>query len=159
MEVTVEYMILIPVLILQIFLFPMFANVVMNHYVDEQRSLGLQETASYLSSSIQQIYLSLNHTSILSCTLKSSLGSNPLVDGFYYTANATLQSALGSGSDSSKILHVTVKLTGADQSTTTLVTLGQNVQWVNSTFKSNSTTACIIAQKLPDQTVKLSFGT
>ena len=28
-EITIEYMILIPVLILQIFLFPMFANVVM----------------------------------------------------------------------------------------------------------------------------------
>ena len=91
MHVTVEYMILIPVLILQIFLFPMFVNVVMNHYIDEQRTLELQETASYLSSSIQQVYLSLNHTSVLSCTLKSTLGSRSLIDGFVYTGNATLQ--------------------------------------------------------------------
>ena len=40
MEVTVEYMILIPVLILQIFLFPMFVNVVMTQYVNEQKSLA-----------------------------------------------------------------------------------------------------------------------
>jgi hypothetical protein len=155
MEVTVEYMILIPVLILQIFLFPMFVNVVTNHWVDDQRSLGLQEAASYLSSSIQQIYLSLNHTSILSCTLKSGLGSQTLIDGYIYTGNATLQPA---GSSSTRILDVTISLVGADLSTTNSVTLGQNVEWVNSTFISDSTTACIIAQKLPNQTIKLSFG-
>src|SRR5208283_1458689 len=103
MEVTVEYMILIPVLILQIFLFPMFVNVVMNQYVGDQRSLELQETASNLSSSIEQIYLSLNHTSILSCTLKSSLDSQPLIDGYIYTGNATLQ-AVELESDSSRVL-------------------------------------------------------
>ena len=129
MEVTVEYMILIPVLILQIFLFPMFVNVVMNQYVDEQRSLELQETASYLSSSIEQIYLSLNHTSILSCTLTSNLGSQPLIDGYVYTGNATLQTVLDPESDSSQVLDVTLNLVGAGISTTTSVTLGQNVEW------------------------------
>ena len=113
MEVTIEYMILIPVLILQIFLFPMFVNVVMTHYVDDQKSLVLQETASYLSSSIEQIYLSLNHTSILSCTLKSNLGSQPLIDGYVYTGNATLQTVLGPESGSSQVLHVTLNLVGA----------------------------------------------
>jgi hypothetical protein len=154
MEVTVEYMILIPVLILQIFLFPMFVNVVMNQYVDEHRSLELQETASYLSSSIEQIYLSLNHTSILSCTITSNLGSQPLIDGYVYTGNATLQTEL----NSCQVLDITLNLVGADISTTTSVTLGQNVQWVNSSFTSNSATACIIAQKFPDQTIQLSFG-
>ena len=157
MEVTVEYMILIPVLILQIFLFPMFVNVVMNQYVDEQRSLELQETASNLSSSIEQVYLSLNHTSILSCTLTSNLGSQPLIDGYVYTGNATLQ-AVDPESHSSHVLDVTLNLVGAGISTTTSVTLGQNVEWASSTFTSNSATACIIAQKLPDQTIQLSFG-
>ena len=157
MNVTIEYMILIPVLILQIFLFPMFTNVVMTHWENDQRTLGLQEAASYVSSSIQQIYLSLNHTSILSCTLTSSLGSNPLIDGYIYTANATLQA--GSGSSSSKVLDVNISLVGLDLSTTSLVTLGQNVAWENSTFKSDASNACIIAQKLPNQIIKLSFGT
>jgi len=158
-EVTIEYMILIPVLILQIFMFPMFTNIVMNQYVNEQKTLELQENASYLSSSIQQIYLSLNHTSILSCTLTSNLDSNQLVDGYYYTANATLQAALTPDSSSSEILTVNVILLGADLSTSTTVTLGQNVQWVNSTLNSNSATACILAQKFPDQIIQLSFGT
>jgi len=158
MEVTVEYMILIPVLILQIFLFPMFVNVVMNQYVDEQRTLQLQETASYLSTSIEQVYLSLNHTSILSCTLTSNVGSPPTINGYVYTGNASLQT-VDPGSHSSQVLDVTLKLVGAGISTTTSVTLGQNVEWANSNFTSNSATACIIAQKFPNQTIQLSFGT
>ena len=155
MEVTVEYMILIPVLILQIFLFPMFANVVMNHWVDEQKTLGLQQDASYLSSSIEQVYLSLNHTSILSCTITSTLNSNPMINGYYYKANGSLQAVSGS----SKILHLTISLIGQDLTASTSVTLGQNVQWAASTFMSNSTSACVTAQKLPNQTIMLSFGT
>ena len=158
MEVTVEYMILIPVLILQIFLFPMFVNVVMNQYVDEQRSLELQETASYLSSSIEQVYLSLNHTSILSCTLTSNLGFSALDRWLRLHRECYLTNGLDPESSSSQVLNVTLNLVGAGISTTTSVTLGQNVEWASSTFTSNSATACIIAQKLPNQTIKLSFG-
>ncbi len=156
MEVTVEYMILIPVLILQIFLFPMFVNVAMTQYVNDQRTLQLQEVASYLGSSIEQIYLSLNHTSIQSSTLTSSLASQSLIDGYSYTGTAALQTGL----NSSPVLHVTLKLDGSDISSSTLVTLGQNVEWVaNSVFTSTSANACIVAQKYPDQTIQLSFGT
>jgi len=155
MEVTVEYMILIPVLILQIFLFPMFVNVVMTQYVNDQKSLALQEAASYLSSSIEQVYLSLNHTSIVSTTLTNNLGPQPLIDGYAYTGNATLQT----GSNSSPVLDVTLRLVGTNISTSTLVTLGQNVKWVKSTFTSDSSSVCIIAEKFPDQVIQLSFGT
>ena len=112
-----------------------------------------------VSSSIEQIYLSLNHTSILSCTLTSNLGSQPLIDGYIYTGNATLQPVSDPEFSSSQILNVTLKLVGTGISTTTSVTLGQNVEWANSTFTSNSANACIIAQKFPNQTIQLSFGT
>jgi len=148
---------LIPILILQIFLFPMFVNVVMTQYVNEQRTVQLQEAASYLSSSIEQVYLSLNHTSILSCTLTSDLNSEPTVDGYVYIGNATLL-AVESESHSSMVLEVNLYLVNTGVSTTASVTLGQNVEWTTSTFTSDSSNACIIAQKLPDQTVKLSFG-
>lgn len=159
MHVTIEYMILIPVLILQIFLFPMFVNVAMNHYVTDRRTLELQETASYLSSHFQQIYLSLNHTTIMSSTLKSSLGSPPFIEGYAYTGNATLQTVLDSELGSSKILYITLYLEGTGISTTTSVILGQNAKWVNSTFTSTSVTAYIVAEKLSNQTIQLSFGT
>ena len=152
-------MILIPVLILQIFLFPILVNATMNQWVNERQSLALQETASYLGSSIQQIYLSLNHTTILSCNLTSNLGSQPFIEGHVYTGNATLQTVLSSDLGSSKVLDVTLNLLHADISTTTSVTLGQNVEWINSTFASNSVAACVTAVKFPNQTIQLSFGT
>ena len=65
MQATIEYMILIPVLILQIFLFPMFVSVAMGQWAGDRQSLELQQTASNLGSIIEQTYLSLNHTSIL----------------------------------------------------------------------------------------------
>lgn len=62
MQATLEYMILIPILILQIFLFPIFVTSVVNNWVDQRRELALEEIAGHIGSSIQQIYYSLNHT-------------------------------------------------------------------------------------------------
>jgi hypothetical protein len=63
-QITIEYMIMIPLLILQIFLFPFTAGLIMNGWVDSRRTLALQEAASNLGSSIQQLYSSLNHDTI-----------------------------------------------------------------------------------------------
>jgi len=159
MHVTVEYMILIPVLILQIFLFPMLVGAEMSQWTGDRQSIELQQTASYIGSSIQQIYLSLNHTSILSCTLTNNLNCKPTIEGHNYNGNASLQMITDSESGSSQLLSITLSLVGTDISTSTSVTLGQNVAWINSTFASNPPTACIIAQKLPNQTIQLSLGT
>jgi hypothetical protein len=40
----------------------------------------------------------------------------------------------------------------------TSVSLGQNVEWQNSTFMSNSTSASIIANKQPNGTILMYFG-
>ena len=159
MHVTVEYMILIPVLILQIFLFPMLVGAEMGQWTGDRQSLELQQQASYIGSSIEQIYQSLNHTSILSCTLTNNLDCPPTIEGHNYFGNASLQKVSDSGSGYSQVFSITLSLSGTDISTSTSVTLGQNVVWINSTFASNPPTSCIIAQKLPNQTIQLSLGT
>jgi len=63
-HVTIEYMIMLPILILQIFLFPLTANWLMNIWVDSRRTLALQDVAGHLGSTIQQLYFSLNHETI-----------------------------------------------------------------------------------------------
>jgi hypothetical protein len=151
-------MILIPILILQIFLFPMFVNVAMNQWVNNRQSLELQQTASNIGSIIEQTYLSLNHTSILSCTFTSNLAFQPTVETYSYTGNATLNSVSHSGSSTSQVLSITLNLVGKHLSTTTSVTLGQNVKWVKSQFTSNPPTGSIIAQKFANQTIQLSFS-
>ena len=159
MQITIEYMIMIPILILQIFLFPFTASLIMNTWVTSRESLALQEAASHLGSSIQQVYFSLNHDSISAGTLTSKSNIPPFIENYPYVGNASLATSLDSSLNSTKVLGITLNLIGAGVSTSTSVTLGQNVVWQNSTFLSNSTGAGIIAHKYPNGTIQLSFGT
>jgi hypothetical protein len=158
MQPTVEYMILIPVLILQIFLFPMIVSAVMGQWVGDRQTLELQQTASSLGSVIEQTYLSLNHTSILSCKFNSTLPFAATIEGYNFTATATLQAVSNTNYGACKVLDVTLRLVGKQLSTSTEVTLGQNVQWIKSELVGNPPTACLIAQKFANQTIQLSFG-
>lgn len=156
-QITIEYMIMIPILIMQIFLFPLTAGWIMNTWVDSRQTLALQETASHLGSSIQQVYSALNHESISAGTVTNRLEVPPFIEGYAYTGNATLR-ALDPAPNSSQVLDITLRFMGSRISSTTSVTLGQNVVWQNSTFMSNSTYASIIAEKQLNGTIRLSFG-
>jgi len=156
-QITIEYMIMIPILIMQIFLFPLTAGWIMNTWVDSRQTLALQETASHLGSSIQQVYSALNHESISAGTVTNRLEVPPFIEGYAYTGNATLR-ALDPAPNSSQVLDITLRFMGGRISSTTSVTLGQNVVWQNSTFMSNSTYASIIAEKQWNGTIRLSFG-
>ena len=160
-HVTIEYVIMLPVLILQIFLFPLTAGWLMNVWVDSRRTLALQEVASHLGSTIQQIYFSLNHGTILAGTATYLPGLPPFIENYYYTGNATLRTVLDPALNSSKVLEITLKLGTIGTTVTTSVILGQNVLWQESTFVSNSTNACITAVKFWDgdeYVIRLSFG-
>jgi hypothetical protein len=153
-------MIMIPILIMQIFLFPLTAGWIMTTWVDSRQTLALQETASHLGSSIQQVYSALNHESISEGTVTNRLEVPPFIEGYAYTGNATLR-ALDPAANSSQVLDITLKFKGSHIEATTSVTLGQNVVWQNSTFISNSTNASIKAEKYLNGTqpmIRLSFG-
>lgn len=148
-QITIEYMIMIPLLILQIFLFPFTASLIMNHWVDSRRTLELQEAASSIGSSIQQLYSSLNHDTISTGYVTNSLDLPPFIEDYPYKGNATLRTALDSTLDSTKILDITLSLQGVKASSTASVTLGPNVEWPqpNLFFVSNSTNAGISGNK------------
>jgi len=156
-HITIEYMIMIPVLILQIFLFPLTASWLMNIWVDSRRTLALQEAASHLGSTIQQLYFSLNHETISAGTATYSPGLPPFIENYNYIGNATLRAVSGSA-DSSKVLSITLTLAKTKIIVTTLVTLGSNVLWRSSVFVSNSTNAVVSAEKLSNGTIRLYFG-
>jgi len=152
-------MIMMPILILQIFLFPLTAGWLMNIWVDSRRTLALQETASHMGSSIQQIYFSLNHQSISAGIVTQKLEIPPFIENYPYTGNATLRTVLDPALNSSKVLDIMLRLKTVGITVTTSVILGQNVEWVNSTFVSNSTNACLTAEKQSNGVIRLSFGT
>jgi len=93
-HITIEYMIMIPILIMQIFLFPLTASWLMNIWVDSRRSLALKEVASHLGSTIQQLYFALNHETISAGTATYSPGLPPFIENNHYIVNATLRTVL-----------------------------------------------------------------
>ena len=156
-HVTIEYVIMLPLLILQVILFPLTAGWLMNIWVDSRRTLALQEAASNLGSTIQQIYLTLNHTTIpVGTNITQKTNVPAFIEDYPYTGNATLKTVSNPALNSSKVLTITLRLRTIGTTVTTSVIMGQNVQWQKSTFTSNSTKAGISAKKLAG-TVSLSF--
>jgi len=157
-HITIEYMIMLPVLILQIFLFPLTANWLMNVWVDSRRTLALQDITSHLGSTIQQLYFSLNHETILAGAVNYSPGLPPFIENNYYEGIGTLRTVLDPLLNSSKVLDLTLTLATTGTTVSTSVILGPNVSWQSSTFISNSTNACVHAEKFSDGTINLRFG-
>lgn len=157
-HVTIEYMIMMPLMILQIFLFPLTASWLMNVWVDSRRTLALQDVAGHLGSTMQQLYFSLNHDTIPAGKATYFPMLPPFIENVYYVANATLMTASDSGLNSSRFLELTAKLMGTQNSATTTVVLGANSLWQDTIFVSNSTHACISAQKFLNGTISLWFG-
>lgn len=164
-QITIEYMIMIPILIMQIFLFPLTAGWIMNTWVDSRRTLALQETASHLGSSIQQIYASLNHATISEGNVTNKLDVPPFIEAYAYSGTATLRTlGANSSANSSQVIDITLRLMGANIEAMSSVTLGQNVEWNSgSVLNSNSSLAGINAQKYWNDTraeyvIRLSFG-
>jgi hypothetical protein len=129
----------------------------MTTWVDSRQTLALQETASHLGSSVHQVYSALNHESISAGTVTNRLEVPTFIEGYAYEGNASLR-ALDPAPNSSKVLDITLRFMGGRIEATTSVTLGQNVAWQNSTFMSNSTYASLIAEKMSNGTILLSFG-
>ena len=157
-QITIEYMIMIPILIMQIFLFPLTAGWIMTTWADSRQTLALQETAGHLGSSVHQIYSALNHESISAGDVTNSLEIPPFIEGYAYKGNASLR-VLNPGSDSGKVLDITLRFIGNRIEYTASVTLGMNAEWdKTSEFKSNSTHASLIAEKMQNGTVLMRFA-
>jgi hypothetical protein len=156
-DVTIEYVIMLPLLILQIVLFPVAAGLLMNVWVGSRTTIALQEAANNLGSDMQQIYSELNQPAIPATIVTQKSSVPAFIENYPYTGTATLQAASGSTLNSSKVLKITLTLETAGTKVTTLVILAKNVQWSPSTFESNSTNAGILAQKFANATIRLSF--
>jgi len=156
-NITVEYMILIPILVLQIFILPYAAGIFMNYWTTSSETLALNDAITHISSSMEQLYFFLNNPSVSSGTVTNTLGMPPFIGNYAYIGNATLISV--SGSSSAKVLELTLTLNGTTISTTKPVTLGENAQWLNSTFTSYSNNACINGYKDNNNRIWLSFST
>ena len=152
-HITIEYMIMIPVLIMQIFLFPLTASIIMDTWTDSRTTIELQSTAGHMGSSIQQLYYTMNRAS--NGSMKVVLDTPPLIEGRAYTTTLSHITNLDS---SYKLMNVTLKLIGTKDQTSTLVTLGSNVDWQdNLAFNSTAYSPSLVATKSSNSIV-ITFG-
>jgi hypothetical protein len=144
-HVTIEYVILIPVLIVQIFFFPYVASMITDSWADSRRTLELQEVAGHLGSSIQQLYYTINHASLPNGTMVINLDIPQLIEDYPY--NATLRH-MPSQDGSYQVMNVTLQMRGSKSAASTIVTLGDNVDWIeNLSFNSTQRELSLIANK------------
>ncbi len=154
-HVTVEYMIMIPVLILQIFLFPIVAGVIMNSWDGSRRTLELQDTAGHLGSTIQQFYYTINHASIANGVMTINLDIPPLIEGLAYTV--TLHEVT-SVDTSCRVMNVTLHLIQFSGAATALVTLGNNVHWQDGLAFNSTSHPLILTASKNGGSIELAFG-
>lgn len=150
-------MIMIPLLILEIILFPYATSLIMDGWADSRQVLELQEIASNMGSSIQQVYSALNHSSIKSCNVTHTFDFPSYVENSAYMGNGSLSILSDDEYNSTKILTITLTMEKTQVSTFIAITLGDCVTWLDSTYMSNKPDSGVLAQKFADGTIKLSF--
>jgi hypothetical protein len=156
-SVTIEYVLLIPLLFTQVIVFPFVASTMTSSWQDSQRNIELQDAADHLASTIQQLYLTINNEDILAGTVTQASTLPVTVSSYPYTAMGSLSSP--SDPDSTRILTITLTLDEVDNTVTAVAVLGPNVQWTEgSTLRSNSANASIDVQKFSNSTLVFSFG-
>jgi hypothetical protein len=153
-SVTIEYVILIPLLFTQVIVFPLVASTMTNSWQESQRDVALQDAANHLASTIQQLYLTVNRDEILEGNITQVVNLPQTIGNYPYLANASLSA---SGPDVAKVLTVTLTLDELDNTVSADAVLGPNVQWVNSFLRSNSLDNYIKVEK-DDGTLTFSFG-
>jgi hypothetical protein len=156
-HVGMEYAILIPILILQVILLPLSTGLIMSVWTNNRIKSEIQDAANQVSSTIQQLYFSLNREDVLST-------SNPVVQASNFPTTIESSPYYGTGSmkaspsNSSRTLNLRFTLQGPGIAANSSVTFGPNVSWRSSTFFSNSSSACIKALKYSNRTIMFSFG-
>jgi len=152
-HITMEYVIMIPILLLQVVLIPVATGWMMDVWVERRRETALKDVASHLGSTIQQIYFSLNREEIGAGTITQASNVPPFIESNPYVVIASDRRV-----ENSTIIDLHLAFMGKGISVTTRVTLGPNVLWKQSIFVSNSTNACIEVKKFSNGTLSFSFG-
>jgi hypothetical protein len=149
-----EYVIMVPVLLMQVILVPMATVWMIDVWVDQRKETALQDVASHLGSTVQQLYLSLNREEAGAGIVTQASNVPPFIESIPYVVDASDRRV-----ENGTIIDLHLALIGTSINAFTRVTLGSNVLLgPQRTFVSNSTNACIIVEKFSNGTLSFSFG-
>lgn len=156
-QITIEYMIMVPVMILQIFLFPYVAVMLMDNWTSSRQTIELGDIASQVGSTVQQMYYIINHASVNSgsASMKVALDIPQTVDNIAYTVILSHASNVDSAY---QIMNITLHVNKGSAQTSTLVTLGDNIDWENNLSFSSFTRNLTLTATKTANTITLSLG-
>jgi hypothetical protein len=155
-NITIEYVILIPLLFIQLIVFPFVASTIASNWQESQRDIALQSAADHLASTVQQLYLSVNREEILAGSMKNEIHIPATIDSIPYEAMGSLGNT--SNPNSSRILTLTLTMENGNVATSAAV-MGSNVNWIEgSVLWSSSSNSCLEIQKFSNNTIIFSFG-
>ena len=133
--------------------FPLVASTMTNSWQNSQKDIALQDVANHVASTIQQIYLTVNRDEILESDITQVSALPVTVASYPYSVTAELTPP----SEESRLLTVTVTLDELGNAASASCVLGSNVEWIDSTLRSNSAGSYIKVEKR-DGTLTFSFG-
>ncbi|UCE96103.1 MAG: hypothetical protein JSV51_00370 [Candidatus Bathyarchaeota archaeon] len=144
---------MVPILLMQVILIPAAVSWMMDTWTIRRRETALQDVASHIGSTMQQLYFSLNREGVVPGTVTQAANVPRFIESIPYSITASEKKI-----ENSTMIDLYLALTGINITTTTRVTLGPNVIWEESTFVSNSTSASIKAERFSNGTISFSFG-
>lgn len=154
-HVAIEAVILAPLLVIQIMLFPFMANTISSGWANSARDIALNETGSQIANTIQQLYLSLNRADFLPGTIVHASTFPKEIGAHVYTVTGLLTTPV---LNSSRILLLNLTVQELRNTVVVQTPLGPNALWnENSLFISSSLGASIKAQKFANGTLLFSF--
>lgn len=154
-SVTIEYVMLIPLLFTQVIVFPYVASALTSSWQESQFTVEMQDAADHVASTIQQLYITVNRDEILEGTITQSSTIPVSIGSYPYVVDGSLNDP---GDGYSKILTVFLTLDDIGNTATASTVLGPNVKWISSDFRSTSVDASIIVEKFSNGTLVFSFG-
>ena len=151
-HVSMEYAIMVPILLMQVILIPLAAGWMMDVWVDKRRETALQDIASHMGTTIQQLYFSLTREEVEAGITTQSANVPNFIESIPYAITASDKKV-----ENSTLVDLHLALMGVGIAVNTRVTLGPNVLWKQSTFLSNSTSAGLQVLKYANGTLAFSF--
>ena len=152
-HVSMEYAIMTPILLIQVILIPVATGWMMDVWVVQRRETALQDSASHIGTTIQQLFFSLDRKEIAAGITTQTANVPPFIESIPYIITASNTKV-----ENTTLVDLYLALMGTNVAVTSRVTLGPNVSWEQSTLVSNSASASIQVQKFPNGTLSFSFG-
>lgn len=148
-DTVVEHIMLLPLMMMALVLFPIAANSVVINYINQQHVIIAQSAMDQIVSTVQQLYYSLNQENIMPCNVTMTKLLPQKIGSYIYDVSAT--------TNPDNELTLSLYMSSLNIHVDKTITLNPNTLWNNSQFHSILPTAAITVEKKMNGMLLFSF--